>query len=358
MLRKMTLSGLFVIVSLSAGCSGSRVSTRTVSDPVGESITYGAPRHVEYTAELDAGREYGRVTVFRHARCDVIPITVTQRYKETLEGNKVVERSPLSKGQSAGEPRGDVACDQTYAREVEVLLEVGGDRFSLGKTNASGQVAADLMALLKVGSFEELPDRATLKLRPRAAEPMVDAGEISLAQLKKMDARVADLVVQLLAILEKGETGASKEEIARSYEIYTQLQDIAPADPRVTGVSARFWELTVGRKKEEDRERLSKTLDALSEARETLKVMGDAAIPLYVQAAVSSGSLDSRALEWSSLRLIRALRGAPAVCTAGFSWAGVPSYGWPADARLAAQYTRYGYGNAYEATIQGACRTF
>ena len=339
-------------------CASQKSSVRLVSDPTGESVVYGPPVAVSYEAELDAGREYGVLTLYRSARCDVIPVTVMQTYKETLHGDKVVERSPTTKTQVAGEPDGSIVCDQTYARDVEVFLEAGGDRFSLGKTNAEGQAGANLAQVFKVGSFEELPEKAKIMVRPEQARPMVEVGEVSLARLGKFSERVTELLDKLSVILQKGETDVTGEDIARSYEIYAQLQELAPNDPRVTGASARFWELQLGRKKEESRERMGKTLEALSQARSTLKVMGDAAIPLYVQAAVSSGTLDKRALEWASLRLLRALRGAPSVCSGGFAWAGVPSYGWPADARLAAQYVNYARGGAYAATVQGACRTF
>jgi len=36
--------------------------------------------------------------------------------------------------------------------------------------------------------------------------------------------------------LAKGETGATPEEITRSYEIYNQLADIAAYDPRVKAI--------------------------------------------------------------------------------------------------------------------------
>ena len=86
--------------------------------------------------------------------------------------------------------------------------------------------------------------------------------------------------------------------------------------------------------------------------------MGDAALPIYVQAAVSSGTLDRRALEWSSLRLLRALRGAPEVCASRFSWAALPTYGGSPDARLAAHDVHYAYGSSHADLLQNACRAF
>ena len=349
-----TLGTLGLVVSACAG----RTSTRVVDDPSGEATTYGAPTETKYSTEVDSARQQTNVVVYKSSRCDVLPVTVMQRYEETLEGDDVIHRKPMNKRQVVGTAQGQVACDQTYARNVDVLLEADGERFALGTTDEHGAVHADLAKVFQVGSYEEVPSTAKILLRPAQAKPTVEVGTFSLAQFQKQQERVSELVVKLEAILAQGETGASAEDITRSYELYAQLQDMAGADPRVQAISARFWELFYGRKKEEARERMERNLEALSQAKETLKVMGDAAIPIYVQAAVNSGTLDRRALEWSSLRLIRALRGSPAVCSAGFSFGAVPSYGWPPDARLAAQYVNYGYGPGHAASVGAACRTF
>jgi hypothetical protein len=347
------------LIGLTAvGCASSKSSTRIVDDPAGEAITYGAPKDITYVAELDAGREFGRITIYQSARCAVIPVTVMQRYRETLHGDKVVERSPVTKTQVAGKSEESIPCDQTYARDVDVMLEVGGDRLSLGKTNAQGEVIANFAELFKVGSLGEIPESGKVLLRPAQARPMVEAGTVSLGQLSKYATRVDELVAKMEVIFAKGPAEVTPEDITRSYELYTQLADFAPDHPKVRAISARFWELFDGRKREEAMQRMAKNLEALSQARDTLKVMGDAAIPLYVQAAVNSGNLDQRALEWSSLRLLRAIKGAPGVCAAGFSWTSVPSYGWPADARLAAQYVHFGYGSGHATAVQHACTTF
>lgn len=349
--------GLFIGSSVvgGLGCASNAVMTRTVDDPAGEAVAYGAPRNTTYAAELDAGREYGTVTVYKRSVCDVIPVTVMQRYKETVRGEKVLERNPLNKRQVAGEPQGEVDCDQGYARNVEVLLEAEGGRFSLGTTDELGRVEANLARVFKVASFEEVPETAKVMLRSVKGKPLEQVGELSLTQLKKHELRVVELIDKLEAVLEKGAAGATADEITRSYEIYSQMVDVASHDPRVKAMAARFWELFYGRKLEEARERLGKNLDALKDAQALLRTAGDAAIPLYVQAAVNSGSLDHRALEWSSLRLIRALRSAPAVCSAGFAWAGLPSYGWSDDARLAANYVHFAYGSSHAEVLRRAC---
>lgn len=350
-------SSLSLLVSATwlAACSTTPVTTRTVDDPAGEAVEYGAPESKSYFVELDAGREHGTVTVYQKSSCDVIPVTVMQRYKETVRGDEVLERSPLNKRQVAGEPRGQIPCDQGYARNVEVLLEADGGRFSLGTTDELGRVEANLARVFKVASFEEVPSSAKVLLRSVKGQPLQEVGQLSLSQLQKHDARVTELLSKLEVILQKGETGASPEEITRSYELYSQMVDVAPHDPRVKAIAARFWELFYGRKLEESRERLGKNLDALKDAQAVLSTAGDAAIPIYVQAAISSGTLDSQALEWSSLRLIRALRASPAVCSAGFSWTALPTYGWGADARLAAHYVHFAYGSSHAEVLGRRC---
>lgn len=352
-----TLSALACGLLFSAACSPLAGNSRVVETPAGEAVSYGPPQNTEYVAEVDAMQGQARLVLYRSATCDVLPVKTLQRFEEKLQGKRVVERRPLSKKQVVGEPTGQVACDQSYARDVDVMFEVDGGRFPLGKTNDVGTVEANLVELFSLGSFEEVPERATIVVRPIQAERSVEAGSVSFAQLQRQQSRVVELVAELKAILAKGESGASPAEITESYEIYSQLVELAAGDPRVEGLRARFWELLWGRQLDEARERMSKNLEALSQAKETLKMMGDAAIPIYVQAAVNSGTLDRRALEWSSLRLINALRGG-LVCSAGYSFAQLPSYGWPADARLAAQYVHFGYGAGYTGAFQTACGQF
>jgi hypothetical protein len=358
MMRTISTRALLVppFAVVSASCASQRLTTRTVDDPAGQAIEYGPPANTKFEAEMDAGREYGTITIYKKSTCDVIPVTVMQRYQEKVRGDDVVERTPLNKTQVAGQPDGQVNCDQSYARNVEVLLEADGGRFSLGLTDELGRVDVNLARLFKVASFDEVPSEARVMLRSIKGEPLVEVGQLSLSQLKKHQERVNELLGKLEAILEKGETGASQQEITRSYELYNQLIDLASHDPRVRAIGARFWELFYGRKQEEARERMGRNLDALSRAQATLKAMGDAALPMYVQAAVNSGTLDRQALEWSSLRLLRALRGSPNVCAASFSWSGIPTYGWGNEAQLAAHYVHFAYGPSHAALIQNACR--
>lgn len=351
-MRTLSFSGIGLLLVM-VGCSP-KTSTRMVDDPTGQATTLGAPQNSQYSAQVDISKTTARITLFKRSECAVIPVTVMQRYEETLRNGEVISRTPVTKKQVAGDPTGVQPCDPTFARDAEVLISAGDARHSAGKTNANGFVEVDLAQLFQVGTYDQLPDQVRVVVRPLRAAEVVDVGALSLAELKRRETRMLELVKKLEGILAKGETGASSAEVAESYQIYEQLHELGPNDPRVLGLSSRFWELYYGRKQEEARVKMERNLAALGTAKETLKVMGDAAIPLYVQVAVNSGTLDQSALEWSTLRLIRALR-TQNVCASTFSFNAVPSYGWPADARLAAQYVNYGYGDGYAAALSRLC---
>ncbi len=252
-----------------------------------------------------------------------------------------------------------MSCAQTYARNVDVSLVVGSAVQPLGTTDAHGTLSAKLPDVLKSAAYGEAPPSdAIVRIRPLRARPALDGAKISLRELGQHEQRVDALLAELEGILAKGSSGATSAEITRSYELYSQLQDVAPSDPRVRGISARFWELMYGRKQDEATERLGKNLQALDEARDLLKTAGDAAIPLYVQAAVNSGVLDARSLEWASLRLISALRTQTIICQQGFDWGRLSTYPLPADARVAAHYLHYGYGDGYARDVTTACLRF
>lgn len=352
--------GCAVSTAAVVACGGSPPTVRTVDTPTGTAVTYGAPRDTAYEVQVEPAKDAFTVHVFRSSKCSIIPIQLVEREQQTVEGNEVVRTEGLGRKQVAGEPQGDVTCAQSYARDVEVSLVIGSGVHPLGTTDEHGTVTAQLTDVLKSAAYGEAPpDEAVVRIRPpREARPALDGAKISLRELGQHEARVTALLTELEGILAKGESGASGADIARSYALYSQLQDVAPSDPRVRGLSARFWELLYGRKQEEARERMGKNLQALDQARELLKNAGDAAIPFYVQAAVNSGGLDARSLEWSSLRLIRALRTQTVICQQGFDWGRLPSYRLPNDAVLGAHYLRYAYGDAYARDVTAACLRF
>src|SRR5690606_17816740 len=107
--RKLGL--LIPSLALAIACGGGS-TTRMVDDPTGQATTYGGPKNTSYHAEVDTSQGAAQVTVFQSSLCDVIPITVMQRYEEVLHGDKVVQRNPVTKKQVAGDPTGTVPCDQ------------------------------------------------------------------------------------------------------------------------------------------------------------------------------------------------------------------------------------------------------
>ncbi len=366
LLAVMTKRAVFPLVALTclaslellAGCAGAK-SARMVDTPSGSAMSYGAPHDTAYEVEVEPAKDDMVVHVYERSKCSIIPIRTVQRERQILEGDTVVQREDLGKKQIADTPQGEISCNQTYARNLEVSLVVGGGVYPLGMTDQRGTVRANLSALFESASYgTNPPDEAIVRVRPFKAQPALDGKKISLRELAQHEARVDAMLAELQGILAKGETGASGAEIARSYELYEQLNDVAPSDPRVRGISARFWELLYGRKQEESREKMGKNLQALDEARELLKSAGDAAIPFYVQAAVNSGVLDAQSLEWASLRLIRALRTDTVICRTGFDFGRMGSYTLPIDARVAGNYLRYGYGDGYARDITTACTRF
>lgn len=343
--------------ALSLFACASSTTTRMVDDPSGQSVKYGAPRERSFHAEMDAALESAQVTVYESSVCDVIPVTVLQRYQETLRGDEVIQRTPVTKKQSAGQPEKQISCNQTYARNIEVLLEAGDARWSLGKTDGQGRVSANLFELMQVQSFNDVPEQATVLIRPDRAQPLTSAGVVKLSELQRRENRVRELLEELKEILAQEEQNVPRQDLTRAYELYSQLQELAGEDARVKGVSLRFWEFMYGRRLEEQRMRMERNLESLDKAKDLLKQMDLAAIPFYLQAAVNSGQMDARSLEWASLRLIRAIRGTPQLCAAGgFSWGQVASYGWPQDAMLASEYVRYGYGDGHASLLNQVCR--
>lgn len=346
-------------VLLLSACGGAQ-TTRMVDEPTGSAITYGAPQDTAYEVQIEPAKKTVHVHVFERSRCPVIPVQTVHRYREVLEGSTVVSRESLGKLQVAGEPQGDeVLCNQTYARNVEVSLVVGGAVHPLGRTDDLGQITVDLANVLQSAAYGEAPpSEAIVRIRPERTGRALDGTKISLNEFEKHEALVDGHLRELEATLSRGETEVSAADITRSYELYAQLQDVAPSDPRVRGLSARFWELFYGRKQAEATERLERNLQALDQARELLKIAGDAAVPLYFQAAVNAGNVDARSLEWATLRILQALRTQTVICQDGFAWDRIGSYGWGPDTRMAAQYLRFARGDALLADLAAACRRF
>lgn len=324
------------------GCGGAAPSTRIVETPGSTVLTYGAPHDVNYTAEVDPSLEQLTLTIYKRARCDITPVTLMDRYEEKLQGDRVVEKTSIGKRQVAGKSKGEIDCNQSYANNVDVLLELdGGGRFSLGKTDGHGVVSADLNSLFKTASIDLPSATAKVVVRPIQAQPSVVVTQIAFTELTRQQEQLVQLLTELRALLDTG-SELSQKDSSRAYDLYFRIFELAPGDPRTKAIGMRFWEQVQRRKQVENTQDLSRNLEALGQARETLKIMGDAAIPIYVQVAVNSGTLDQKALEWSSLLLMSAIKSNPSVCMAGYGYGQLPGYGFTKTAQLAAQYAAFG----------------
>src|SRR6187551_129046 len=198
-------------------CGGAPLSTRIVETPHAEVVSYGAPHHMRYSAEVDSSFENTRITLYRSARCDVIPIQLMQRYEEKLEGDQVVERTALGKREVAGKARGSVACDHGYAPDVDVMLEVGDARHALGRSDARGVVTADLSQVLKSVSAGLQGKSAKILIRPLQAQPTQEVGVLSFDELRREQEQVGQLVAQLNDLFKQGQL--SQQDSALAYEL-------------------------------------------------------------------------------------------------------------------------------------------
>jgi len=354
---KVGASSLTVLGALLfTGCAASQVSSRIVEEPAGTAMSYGAPTDVGFEVETWASREVVSAIVYRKATCAAQPVQIVHRVRETLKDDVVMERKTMSRKQVAEGKASDVPCDVGYARDVEVYLAHGSEKFLAGTTDERGRVSVNLAELLKVAVYDDVPKTLSLEIRPAQAKPLRAVGELSLAHFDQQREKVDSLKDSLRSAL----SGELKEpsEVLVAYEALSALSVVAPYDADLSALSDRFYEVNQTRKREVSRSELSKNLKALGEARETLKVMGDAALPLYVQVAVSSGVLDRQALQWSSLRLLRALKQSGQDCVSDYAWRGVPMDAWDPEARLAAHYMSFAGGVGREQSITRVCRSW
>ncbi|MDX2054878.1 MAG: hypothetical protein SFV15_20920 [Polyangiaceae bacterium] len=352
--RALVSTQALCLSALLLGACGSATTTqRVVETPTGKSVEYGAPKNTGYNVEIFPEQDALRVTVYERSLCDKIPVETTERVQETLRNGEVVERAPLGKGQRAGEPKGTVPCGQRYASDALVSLKVGDAVYPIGKTNAEGQVGVVLSERLKTDVYGA-PEREVVVLvkAPGAMETM-EAGKVTASVFQEHEHMVAALAQSLGALLGKAELTAA--DITASYEAYAKLRAIAPEDARFQGLSARFWEVFTGRKRDEAAANLKKNLKALEEAKGVLSSASLATIPLFAQIAANAQAFDARAAEWSEFEVLTGLRAAPEICTAGFAWASLETRSAPL--RFAGSYLRGVYGDDYAVSLNGLCKT-
>ena len=338
------------------GGTASGATQRYTDTPAWTTVEYGAPKDRAYSASLAAERDILRVVVSEKSRCDVIPVKVVERVEETVEDGDVVARRSLGTQQIAGEPEETVSCSETLARDAEVSLKIGGEVFVLGTTGRDGMVVVNLSERLRQSLYgETVPAEGQVLVRgPKDISPMA-AGSIALESLRRHEQRVTDLLAELTSILDKG-AKITPADIQHSYTLYSQLEQLSPNDARVAGASARFWELFYGRKQREAAAALTRNMEALAGARDLLKSAGVAAIPVFVQAAIHAGNVDTRAVDWASWEVLEGLARRPSACERPFVWAKSASYGFDPSTLVALQFLRFAYGDGTARDVQAVCQ--
>jgi hypothetical protein len=344
----------FGLAFVTACGGGNNFTTRVVDTPQGNTQAYGAPRNTTYSFEAEPELDVLRLHVYRAARCDLIPADIVNRRTETLDGDRVISSVDQGPVQVAKPATGEVACDQGYARDVQVSLVVGNAVHALGTTDAYGYVALNLSAELREKLLgQAAPASATVRVRGPKAMGAVDAGTLSLASLRDYETGVARMLEELNALLAKG-SDLSSPDIQKTYELYERLRAVAWFDARFKAAAARFWELFFARKQQESTQNLQRNLKALESAKGLLKDAGDAAIPLFMQVAINSQSYDPRALDWASGELLTALRSKPQLCSS-FDWTKIQSYGFLPATQIAVHYLRFAQGDNFFDPISGRC---
>jgi hypothetical protein len=337
-----------------AGCGGGTLTTKVVDSPQGSSTALGAPRSQMYSFEAEPELDQLRLHLYRAARCDLIPTDVVARRTETYNGSHLVSTVDQGPVQIAKPATTEVPCDQGYARDVEVTLVVGNATHNLGSTDAYGYVGVNLSSELREKLFGAgVPQNAMVRVRGPKGQPAQEIGMLSLASLRDFENGVQRMVDELNALLSKG-ADLSSPDIQRTYELYEKLRALAWYDPRFKAASARFWELFFARKQVEATQNLTRNLKALDSAKDLLKGAGVAAIPLFMQVAVTSQAYDPRAVDWASGELLSAIRARPQICSS-FDWTQMQTYGFSPAAQVAVQYLRFAQGDSFYGPIAGRC---
>jgi hypothetical protein len=330
------------------------MTTKVVDTPQGTSNAFGAPRNQTYSFEAEPELDKLRLHVYRMSRCDVIPTEVVARRTENWRGDHLVSTVDQGPVQIAKPATAEVPCDQGYARDVEVTLVVGNATHDLGTTDAYGYVGVNLSAELREKLFGVgVPPNAMVRVRGLRGQPAQEVGMLSLASLRDFETGVQRMLDELNALLAKG-ANLSSPDIQRTYELYEKLRAVAYFDPRFKGASARFWELFFARKQLESTENLTRNLKALEAAKDLLKGAGVAAVPLFMQVAVTSQAYDPRAMDWASGELLGAIRARPQICSS-FDWTQMQTYGFSPVTQLAVQYLRFAQGDSFYGPIAGRC---
>jgi hypothetical protein len=159
------------------------------------------------------------------------------------------------------------------------------------------------------------------------------------------------------AILAKEEASLTKEDIARSYELYEQLGQLdTGGDARIAGLRTRFLELLYQRKQHEATENLRRNIGALNEAKNLLPALAAGMVPPFVTSAVQGGLTSPEALWWARGEVALALRRYPALCSpTPFAWNRLTGGDYAPTTRLAFSYLRFAYDDPFQGEVRTLC---
>ena len=332
-------------------CGGGAITHRYVDTEVGVVDALGAPHDTEYTATAETEREQIRIAVFERSLCDKLKMKVVHHVDQTVQGDKVISSEPPTTIQRAAGVDGVVPCEERWARNVWVALRVGDQTFRLGAPSARGEVIANLSTDMKASLYgENAPKEAVVIVNG------MDAGKVSLTGYATHETRINKLLDDLRDILSKDDDKLTKAELAHSYELYEQLDQLDTGnDARIAGLRKRFIEVTYQRKQREATENLKRNVAALNDAKNLLPALVAGAVPPYVVTAVQSGTASTDALLWARGEVALALRQYPALCTGGFAWNRLSGGDYAPKARLAFSYLRYAYDDPFQTEVRALC---
>ncbi len=342
--------GALLAALITLGCGGGPVTQRYVDSPAGTGYELGAAKNTTYSAEIEPAKDVLRLIVFEQSECDKIRVRIVARTEQSVRDGEVIAEEPMGPVQIAEGNEGVVPCDQRFARDVRVSLQVGSATHLLGHTDPRGELAVNLSAGLEQSLYgENAPANAVLIVEGQAA------GEVPLAELRKHEERMTQLIAEFQSLLDRPQTALSQEDIARAYVLFDQLSQLSRRDARVTGLQTRFLEMVYGRKQQEATENMKRNLEALSSAKELLS--SATSTPMFVQVGLKDGTVSTALLTWAQGQILGGLRTSPAICQGGITWPALLGQSWPTTTQVAIQYLRYAYGDGYVTSIQQSCST-
>lgn len=340
--------------AMTAACGSGQVSYRNVDSPAGFMETHGAPRDKSFSMLADTNKELLHLTVLEQSQCDVIKVKLVDRVRETLKGDEVVHSDPPARIQMVQGIRGSVACEQRYAREVQVSLRIGETVYRLGNTSATGDLSVNLAEAIKPGLYPNPDSEAEVLVdwRDSGRIGRSPAGRFSLGELNKQEAKINDLVGQLELLLARPDLN-QPANLQAAYRLFAQLHQLdRSGDARVAAVKARFVELFMARKSAEAVERVKRNLKALNEAKDLLKNSA-LTVPPYMHAALFEDNPTAMALQWALGEAVTQIRTAPQMCGAKFTWQRAASAS--PHSRFVMSYLRYAFGDSFETDLAGLC---